>query len=140
MLVGCAEGGGFGVEFTGREALELAPSAGRLAHTNHFLRSDIDVDPDVENSRARLERADAAASAAAARDWLGLARILSEQREPHPICVPFREKPGWRTARLGTVCAVVMDLPARRMHLRHGPDPHAPWRTLELADTSSAVA
>lgn len=140
VLVGTATGEGVGLEFTGRTCHRLAPEHGVIAHTNHFLREDYDAGPNTPNSEARLEQARAQAGRGS-RDWPSLKAILSDCNDPtDPISVSWRHMPGWEFGRMGTVCALAMDLRAGIMEVRRGPDPSAAWQRFDLHDAHLKLA
>lgn len=140
VLVGTATGEGVGLEFTGRTCHRLEPEHGVIAHTNHFLREDYDAGPNAPNSEARLRQACDRAGRAT-RDWPALKAILSDCSDPtDPISVSWRHMPGWDFGRMGTVCALAMDLRAGILEVRPGPDPAAAWQRFDLHDAHMKLA
>ena len=140
VLVGSATGEGVGLEFTGRTCHRLAPENGFIAHTNHFLREDFDAGPNAPNSHARLEQARVLAGRSN-RDWSALHAILADCTDPEdPISVAYREMPGWDFGRMGTVCALAMDLRSGIMEVRRGPDPTTAWQLFDLQDNRPKLA
>lgn len=141
ILVGLAEGAGFGLEFTGTQCCRLAEDDGVLTHTNHFLTRDIDPGPGGSNSRRRLTQARERARAGT-QDWQQLLAILNDCTDTDdPITVSWREMPGWNFGPMGTVCAIAMDLRASCMAVRRGPQPSTTgWQLFDLNPTQPRVA
>lgn len=127
ILVADAQGGCFDLEFTGDAAYELAPSNGTLVHTNHYLASpDATGHTPQGSSHARYDTAVRLAAACPEQSMMDLQALLGDQSEATlPICRPFATHHELGPA--GTLAGIVMDLPARRLLIRRGPHPSAPF-------------
>jgi isopenicillin-N N-acyltransferase-like protein len=94
---------------------------GNFCHTNHCVFRHIPAGDMEANSIGRLERATELLGEPSAPGVSDLQRILSDRSDPDaPICAPYHPLFG---LELGTLCAVVMDLPRGELFLRMGSDP-----------------
>lgn len=132
VLVGSAHDGGFDVTWLGRRRLWTPIRDLPFTHTNHVGADASTGGPFFENSCARLERARALERGVGSFDDL-LGFLADRADAKHPICrayAPLDRVPG---VTVGTVATVAMELRERRLHVRRGPDPEAPLRTIETA-------
>lgn len=134
FLLGDAMGRGISIEFAGDVRAELAPQAGVLAHTNHCVSAALaDRTYVIPTSPERLARAGARAAAVAAQSVASMQALLGDTGEgPGAITVRYRPEPLLGGKQVGSCATVVMDLPARVMHLRKGPDPARPFQAIAL--------
>lgn len=123
LLIGTADGAGLAVEYRAIARYELAIDDEVFLHTNHYLHRDCDLNAGTprlrENTRQRLDRAEALVSACEDYSIDEMQALLSDDADSeHPIYVSYRTAEGFGT--YGTICTVMMDLPARRFWLRPG--------------------
>jgi len=141
VLVGNAHAPGLGLEFTGKDTHRISARDGVITHTNHFLCEEIDPGVTGPNSNARLARANGLLPGPDHRDWQSLRSILEDaDGSDHPICRPFLPTPNWPSVKLGSVCAVVMELKSGTLRVRLGPDPKGSWQTHRLTDANQLAA
>lgn len=141
VLVGNAHGRGTGFEFTGETTHRIVAADGVITHTNHFLCEPIDPGATGPNSKTRISRAHALLPDQDHRDWHSLRAILEDATDSeHPICRPWLPTPSWPHVRIGSVCAVVMELAQRTLHIRLGPDPKGDWQHHKLSDSAQMAA
>lgn len=107
------------------------PSETVFAHTNHYLRVGHSADQMaiLGNSHGRLEAALQMSFEADSLNVEALMRILSDQARG-PISCPYTDFAG---IRVGTVCAVAMDLKTGTLHIRKGPDPEAQFESYSVS-------
>lgn len=112
------------------------PTAGRLAHTNHFL--DEPAGTDQRNSVARLAQLERGLAAAPPGAVEPILELLSSDTDPtDPV---FRRDAGavpW-LERCATLATVAYELRERRMWLRTGLDSAAPFAEVALDDLGPA--
>ncbi len=124
VLVGNASGDCFDSEFAGDEVFTHRAVDGTLIHTNHYLGKDINAtdDPKFASSYARMHTATTMAANRNGDTIAAMRDILSDASNNElPILRPYI--PDDSVQELGTVCSIIMDLSAREMHVRKGPDP-----------------
>ena len=123
-------GAGFDAELAGEDAELRALGPEPFAHTNHHLWRPLAAGALQDNSDARLSRACERIQAGAAADAGAMMSLLSDTSDRrHPICAGYQPLLG---SRIGTLCTVVMELGAGRMHVRQGPDPTAPFEAIAV--------
>lgn len=128
VLIGTAAGEGLDVQYTGSDVSIEVLRDRPFAHANHVAGRPETAGDLYENSLARsstaLGRVDAV------HDVGSLTALLDDRSHPqHPICAPYRPHRG---VRVGTTATVVMDLPARRLHVRKGPRPGTPLQEIRV--------
>lgn len=142
-----ADGGGCFrlMEFLGRE-VACAGSSGEapvegveppavaprvVVHTNHYLHPQFAVDSkDLAHTRERFARAvelaakeeeTHGAGGGAGADAVSLAKRILGDRGGYPRSILYDSAPGMSdSARLATMCTVIMELASRRMHITRG--------------------
>ena len=130
MLVGAADGQYFDLEFAGAEVWDAPLTQDRpFVHTNHYLSHAIPAGFVRENSQARFDRA-----SDLARSPVGVseaAALLSDRDgSQNAICSGYL--PYLFNAKVGTVCTCLMDLKARELHVRPGPNPEGIFERFAL--------
>jgi isopenicillin-N N-acyltransferase-like protein len=123
LLIGAADGGALAVEFRTAASYELPADGEVYLHTNHYRYRGCDLHTGTpkqrENTRQRLARAEVLVSAFRDYSTDEMLELLSDCKDSeHPIYAPYREYEGIGT--IGTICTLMMDLPAKRLSLRHG--------------------
>jgi isopenicillin-N N-acyltransferase-like protein len=123
LLIGAADGGALAVEFRTAASYELPADGEVYLHTNHYRYRGCDLRTGTpkqrENTRQRLARAEVLVSAFRDYSTDEMLELLSDCKDSeHPIYAPYREYEGIGT--IGTICTLMMDLPAKRLSLRHG--------------------
>jgi len=137
MLVADAAGSFFDIEYDAEKAVELETGKAPFVHTNHYLGQEVDAGVLTQNTQARYARA---------KSWLKVqppvtaadaGRLLGDRDNPSfPICQPYSPYIG---QQMGTICAVVMDLPDGSMSVRKGPNPAGAFSRYAFADTALAA-
>ncbi len=136
VLIGLATGRGLNVGYAGRHREISLLDGAPVVRTNHLPGRAGTAGPLVENSSARLDTATALVPSVT--DTASLLAVLADRGDPtHPICAPYRPLLG---TTVGTVATVVMDLPARLLHVRRGPDPSQPVQRVSIVPTPDASA
>jgi hypothetical protein len=125
-----------GVNDAGRHREISVLDGAPVVRTNHLPGRAETAGRLVENSSARLDTATALVPSVT--DTASLLAVLADRRDPtHPICAPYRPLLG---TAVGTVATVVMDLHARLLHVRRGPDPSQPVQRVPIGPTPDASA
>ena len=120
-------GGALSVEYAGAQMRRIEIGDRAFAHTNHPLGAPAGDGDLQQNSAARLRQADALLANRRALTLSDAAAILSNvEDDAHPLCMSYRLFEG---VPVGTVCSILMELDAGRLHLRKGPDPTRPFKT-----------
>ncbi len=138
LLIADETGRSTNIEFDGLNARPFASEQKAIAHTNHYLASDIPVAEVLfENSDARLNRARTLVEASKDSNLEELRAILSDRSDfKHPILAPYKEVPAFR-GKIGTDCSIAMDLERRQMHFRRGNDPSVAFECVDILKTLS---
>jgi isopenicillin-N N-acyltransferase-like protein len=123
LLIGDADGGALSIEFRNAANHELPADKEVYLHTNHYRYRGCDLVTGTpnqrENTRRRLARAEALVEASQDHSTEEMLELLSDCTDhEHPIYAPYREYEGIGT--IGTVCTLMMDLPAKKLCLRRG--------------------
>lgn len=105
------------VEIHGRALRVERQGEGPFVHTNHHLcHGSLPISKFFDDSYDRFDRATELVRASAAQTIEQMKSVLLDRSHPiNPINVPYTEIEG--LGRMGTVVHLVMDLPARTMHL-----------------------
>ena len=120
-------GGAVSVEYAGAQTRHIEIGECAFAHTNHPVQAPAGDGDLLQNSAARLRQADALLEDRRDLTLSEAAAILSNIEDgAHPICMSYRPFEG---VRVGTVCSILMELDAGRLHLRKGPNPEGPFET-----------
>lgn len=140
LLIAGSDGRGINIEFEGDSVRRMEAGAHATTHTNHYLTCAAPVDAELlENSTARLSRIQALTAPGTPASLARLKEVLSDRQHPqHAILAPYMESAGF-LGRKGTICTIAMDLANRRMHIRRGNDPAAPFATIGIAVAQEAV-
>lgn len=130
LLLADDQGGCCGIEFAPAATHALAPRDGVLVHTNHYLAEPQRRPRNPQStSYCRLDTARARLAAIPRRDLQTLRELLLDSSEGHAsINSPYRERADFAGMSAGTVASVIMDLPARTLHVSRGNDP---WRVFQ---------
>ncbi|MEM9176281.1 MAG: C45 family peptidase [Myxococcota bacterium] len=127
VLIGSTEGWGINMEFGGASFRRDDVHDRNFVHTNHLLEATASEVDFVHNSIMRFDQAHAQSGPDRGLDFGALDAILSDRSNAeHPIHVPVRTLGGMT---FGTLYTVIMDLPARTLHLRKGQDPAVAYET-----------
>lgn len=134
LLVADAAGQAVSMEYMGGERHALAPVDGVLLHTNHCLaHGAAGRRQDLGHSCNRYDGLAAAIAADPARDLDRARAILSDADRDEPLLLqPYHEQVLLGRERVGTCATVLMELDARRFHIRRGPHAAAPFQTVAL--------
>ncbi|WP_295813395.1 C45 family peptidase [uncultured Nitratireductor sp.] len=140
LLVAGANGYSINIEYEGDAARRMETGGAATTHTNHYLTCSAPVDAELlENSTARLDRIRALTASGTTVGLVQLKRVLSDRKHPeHAILAPYRDSDGF-LGRKGTVCTIAMDLAERRMHIRRGNDPDAPFYDVAVIEKEAAL-
>ena len=141
LIVANASGVGFDVEFCGDRLHRLKPENGSLLHTNHYLAENINSPEDeyFASSFARLRTANQFLDPQGSRDLQTLCQLLSDDSDAElPIYRDYRADPS--VHELGTVCSIVMDLPAKRMLVRKGKSADSEFLEYQMTETGLVMA
>ncbi|MDX2277316.1 MAG: C45 family peptidase [Hyphomonadaceae bacterium] len=133
VMIASAAGELLNIEGSPEQASISSAGAHVFVHTNHYLQRN-DGGGAMEmlgNSTGRLEAALELAGRGT-QDLDQLKHVLSDT-EAGPILVPYTPYQGMN---VGTVCTVLMELGAGRLHVRTGPDPSVPFETFALTSSS----
>jgi isopenicillin-N N-acyltransferase-like protein len=124
-LIADATGQALSYEFAGGRSGAVEPVAGVYAHTNHCLAANRDpAGYVVPTSPERLAAARHHASQRQGSGVEAMKRILDfDDGTPAAIRVRYRPEPLLGGDNVGSCATLVMDLPARQMHVRKGPLP-----------------
>jgi isopenicillin-N N-acyltransferase like protein len=129
FLIADAHGDALSYEFAGSRSGEVPPVDGVYAHTNHCIAPT--RDPRGYVIPTSVERLAAARAQAAQRDESSveaMKRILSyDDDTPSAINVRYRPEPLLGGDDVGSCATLIMDLPARELHVRKGPNPMRPF-------------
>jgi len=126
FLVGDDAGRCFSIEFAGGAQRELQPQNGVLLHTNHCLAPGLEGSV-LPTSMERYQQAQLHLGRSQAQDHDTMLALLSDDsRGDESILCPYHPEATLGGLDVGTCATVIMDLPARRMHLRRGPGRTAP--------------
>ncbi len=125
ILIADDQGGSVDIEFARSEMSVVDYGDEIPIHTNHLL-SDLkpgrepSKDPMFDNSLARYSRGqEILAATDKSADVADFKAILRDgENASDPICVNYKEQLGFM---IGTVSSVIMDLPARTLHVTKGP-------------------
>ncbi len=138
ILMADDHGGSVDVEFAGTEMNVVDYGDEIPIHTNHLLSDlkagrDTSKDPMFENSLARYDRGKEilAGTDQSARVADFKAILRDGENASDPICVEYKEQLGFM---IGTVSSVIMDLPARMMHVTKGPPATTTYTPFALRD------
>jgi hypothetical protein len=132
FLVADAAGNAFGTEFAGGRRAELRPERGVLLHTNHCLSSSLEGVM-LPTSMERYEMAGHLLKRDPGRSLEAMRHVLSDVSCGNDsILSPYHPEQTLGGLEVGTCATVLMDLPARRMYLRKGPSPSAPFSSHAL--------
>ena len=132
LLVGDDTGRSASLELWGNECVEVDHGERLPRHTNHYVATPRDQSGDVlvPNSEGRWARAEALLDDQANQTVDRMKSVLLDAEGGHAICG------GWFPVgpfRLGTVCSIIMDLPARVMHITPGHPPEHAYEAVPLA-------
>jgi len=124
ILVGTASGEGFNAEFAGQNMQYVKSDDDIWIHTNHYLHRVINQpdDPDFASSYAREKTTRSRLSSTVSLDKEQMISILSD-RSNRELQVLRPYQPDDKLQSLGTVCTIIMDLPARKLWIRKGNQP-----------------
>lgn len=141
FLVADAQGHGRGIEYAGTLRRDLLPEHGRIVHTNHCIAPELAaLEPALSGSPERLHRARVLCDAADVVDVAAAQRILGDRaaQDGASLNVAWRDSSMLPGQRVGTCASVVMDLRARRLHARRGPDVEGPWASWTVGVDAAA--
>ncbi len=120
FLVGDDAGNCLGVEFAGGGRADLHAHDGVVLHTNHCLDSDLECMV-VPTSTERFQQASGLLEGSKGRDLDMMMEVLSDDGQGNEsILCPYHPEATLGGLEVGTCATVIMDLPARRLHLRKG--------------------
>ncbi|MEQ8235012.1 MAG: C45 family peptidase [Gammaproteobacteria bacterium] len=141
LLVADGAGHAVSTEYFGDARYDLTPVDGVLLHTNHCLGLGNDGrTPLLANSCARHDLLRAALAADARRDLARAREILSSDAGGEDALLrPYRAQSVLGNRRVGTCATVLMELDARRLHLRRGPDATAPFAIYAAGSEAGAA-
>jgi isopenicillin-N N-acyltransferase-like protein len=126
ILVADGNGKCVDVEFAGSRKLTYKSPGDVICHTNHYLvEEDLnDSKEDLSSSKERLEVANQRIEEIRGYGVRDMAEILSDRSNPNlPILRNF--VPHDLVKDMGTVCTIIMDLAAKKLHIRKSNDPDA---------------
>jgi isopenicillin-N N-acyltransferase like protein len=126
LLIGAADGDALSIEFRNAASYVLPADKKVYLHTNHYRYRGCDLVTGTpnqrENTRRRLARAENLVATFKHHSTDEMLELLSDCTDhEHPIYAPYREYEGIGT--IGTVCTLMMDLPAKQLRLRRGNGP-----------------
>ena len=90
-------------------------------HTNHYLSCNRDrqADPGYMNTKMRYDRGLELCQNLEIQDLASMKKILLDgKNDDNAICRRYGDFLGYQ---LGTICSIIMDLPARTMFITPGP-------------------
>lgn len=125
LLIGGDDGASASLELYGDACDEVDHGARLPRHTNHYVGTPRDQTGDLllPNSHARWDRAETLLEERTPQSVARMKELLLDRDGKNAICGSWFPLGAYR---LGTVCAIVMDLPAREMHITPGhPADHA---------------
>ena len=133
LLVANNKGECLDVEFAATRHFFYDPPGDVVTHTNHFLVESGCDEPglDLHSSLCRQQTAGDRSAQLTHFEVPEMATILSDQSAP--ILRPYEPDPNGLVGNVGTVCTMIMDLAAGRMHVRKGNDPTAELVQHEVA-------
>lgn len=131
LLIADSEGNAADLELIGSEIRSVSLPGGELLHTNHYLADQSQASVAIPGSVYRLARATELYREFASHGVTGMKRILSDRSNPEfPICRDYSQGIDFL---VGTVAAIVMDLPNRTLYVAKGrPSPESSWSAYQL--------
>lgn len=131
LLVADDRGDSASLELWGDECVEVDHGGRVPRHTNHYVGTPRDQSGDLllPNSEARWARVDTLLEETADQTADRMKNVLLDREGDHSICGSWFQVGAFR---LGTVCSIVMDLPARTMHITPGHPPEHPFEAVSL--------
>lgn len=133
LLIADSSGKSASVELAGEELGIYRPGLPVLVHTNHYLGLPIDNPKgEFESSFTRFDRATELSKEVSRFSVDEMKKILTDEKNgPCAICHDYN--PDEVNSTEGTVCAVVLDLPERVMHVTRGSPRSTPFTAYQLS-------
>lgn len=122
LLVADAAGNAVSMEYFGAARYALEAVDGVLLHTNHCLGlGAAGREGDLANSCARIDRIDGQVRQSVGRDMAAARALLFDTSGEHPIQRHYHPSLLLGGHEVGSCACIIMELEARRMHVRRGP-------------------
>lgn len=135
LLIGDDRGESASLELYGNQCFEVDHGERLPRHTNHYVGAPRDQSGDLllPNSHGRWDRAEALLADGVDQSVERFERLLLDRKGTNAICGAWFPVGPFK---LGTVCSIIMDLPAREMHITPG---HPREHGFETVRLSSAI-